>query len=174
MCTGLKLTVKCNDVWDESLAAWSVKSLVNTPANVSVWSVYLLFFLADHVVLILYFSDWFLLRNNNIIINFMQECAAYFFYILVCQETLPILENVGKKFLDKSLLPWPKKLAQPRIMMKKERFSMRSIMSAGQKPCSVALRWALIVRDRARYHTIEQRLIDIMILGCLSFFSWPG
>ena len=36
-----------------------------------------------------------MLRNNSIIlINFMQECAAYFFYILVCQETLPILENV--------------------------------------------------------------------------------
>ena len=43
-------------------------------------------------------------------------------------------------------------------------------MSAGQKSCSVAVHWALIVRDRARYHTIEQRLIDIMILGCLSFF----
>ena len=43
ICTGLKLTVKYNDAWDQSLAAWSVESLVNTPANVPVWSVYLLF-----------------------------------------------------------------------------------------------------------------------------------
>ena len=42
-----------------------------------------------------FFSDWFSLRNSLILINFMQECAAYFFYILlVCQETLPTLENV--------------------------------------------------------------------------------
>ena len=75
-----------------------------------------------------------------------------------------------KIFLDKSLLPWPKKLRQSRIMTKRERCSMRSITSAGRKSCLVAVRWAPIVRDRARYHTIEQRPIDIMILGRLIFF----
>ena len=95
ICTGLKLTVKYNDAWDQSLAAWSVESLVNTPANVPVWSVYLLFSLQIMPCGYCVFSDWFLLRNNSIIlINFMQECAAYFFYILVCHETLPSLENV--------------------------------------------------------------------------------
>ena len=51
---------------------------------------------------------------------------------------------------------------------------MRSITSAGRKSCSVAVRWAPIVRDRARYHTIEQRPIDIMILGRLIFFFGQG
>ena len=42
-----------------------------------------------------------------------------------------------------------------------------------EKMCSVAVHWVLIIHDRARYLTIEQRPIDIMILGCLNFF-WPG
>ena len=42
---------------------------------------------------------------------------------------------------------------------------MCSITNARQKSRSVAVRWVLIVRDRAWYHTIEQRLIDVMILG---------
>ena len=44
-------------------------------------------------------------------------------------------------------------------------------MSAGQKSRSVAVHWAPIIRDRAQYHAIEQRPIDIMILGCLNFFA---
>ena len=48
---------------------------------------------------------------------------------------------------------------------------MCSITSAGQKSLSVAVRWALIVRDQARYHTIEQRPVDVMILGCLNFLD---
>ena len=39
------------------------------------------------------------------------------------------------------------------------------------KSRSVAVHWALIIRGRARYQTIEQRPIDAMILGCLTFFG---
>ena len=31
--------------------------------------------------------------------------------------------------------------------------------------------WALIVRDRAQYHTIEQRPVDVMILDCVDVFG---
>ena len=35
----------------------------------------------------------------------------------------------------------------------------------------MAVRWALIVCDRARYHTIEQHPIDVMILDCFNFLA---
>ena len=49
--------------------------------------------------------------------------------------------------------------------------SMCSITSAGQKSRSVAVHWVLIVRGSVWYHMIEQRPINVMILGCLSFFG---
>ena len=58
-----------------------------------------------------------------------------------------------------------------KISTQKEHCSICSITSAGQKSRSVAVRWVLIVRDRARYRTIEQRPIDMMMLGCLNFFG---